>query len=92
MAKEREREKDLRTLHYRKVARETGKPINSLGSSKTETLLYCLCYKVTNSKNTRFFVAEFCKLLIINDYFRLRLRVKHTLRLGTSLFRPIARG
>lgn len=88
----RERWRDLRTLHYRKVSREIGKPINSLGSSKTAKLLYCFYPTVTNSKNTRFFVTKFCKLLITNDYFRLRVRVKYTLRLHTSLFRPVARG
>jgi hypothetical protein len=31
----------LRTLHYRKLSREIGEPINSLGSSKTAKLLYC---------------------------------------------------
>jgi hypothetical protein len=68
----RERWRDLRTLHYRKVSRETGKPINSLGSSKTAKLLYCFYPTVTNSKNTRFFVTKFCKLLLNQWLFQVR--------------------
>lgn len=66
---------DLGTLQHHKVSREIGKPINSLGSSKTAELTIPLYPAITNSKDAGFFVTKYCKLLITKTYSKLQVQV-----------------